>query len=95
MILGFEPSATTDDRLAKQQSLWTDWVAGLAGLPINLPGFSKTCLQACCPLVSPLARKGASRIVQQSRDPLSFGLFGRGTGCVVNSQGLPVLPCLL
>lgn len=41
MILGFEPSAASDDRVARLQSLWTDWVDGLLSLPINLPGFSK------------------------------------------------------
>lgn len=45
MILGFEPSATSDDRVARLQSRFNDWVEGLLSLPINLPGFSKACLQ--------------------------------------------------
>ncbi|KAL3153515.1 hypothetical protein ABBQ38_011847 [Trebouxia sp. C0009 RCD-2024] len=40
MILGFEPSATSDDRVARLQSRFNDWVEGLLSLPINLPGFT-------------------------------------------------------
>ena len=78
MILGFEPSATTDDRLAKQQSLWTDWVEGNSCLPIKLPGTSKACVQASRPLAL-FARNDAPWTLQWSRTLHSFDLFGVGT----------------
>ena len=43
LILGFEPSAVTDELVARQQLLWKDWVQGLVSLPINLPGFGNAC----------------------------------------------------
>lgn len=43
LILGFEPSAVTDELVARQQLLWKDWVEGLVSLPINLPGFGNAC----------------------------------------------------
>ena len=43
LILGFEPSAVTDELVARQQLLWKDWVEGLLSLPINLPGFGNAC----------------------------------------------------
>ena len=42
--MGFEPSATTDDLIARQQSLWKVWLDGFVCLPINLPGLGKACL---------------------------------------------------